>query len=215
VLPDSGDGAVNLFIALAGTHHRFQVIALPREQASVDRAIGGKPRAGAGAAEGLGAAGDVKVAPACARCLWQSGTVFNFSTDLDFTDTEDHNHEDIILAMMEAFARPFHGIQFAIPDEGYYETEDTLSSGVNPIYSHDCNQGDAGEVKLQISRRETPTLPTVNGSRILLDLTFKRSGSMILPQLSQREMSKFLPQYVGQLIRLRKNTGEALAVNLA
>jgi hypothetical protein len=70
-------------------------------------------------------------------------------------------------------------------------------------------------VKLQISRRETPTLPTVNGSRILLDLTFKRSGSMILPQLSQREMSKFLPQYVGQLIRLRKITGEALALNLA
>jgi hypothetical protein len=56
------------------------------------------------------------------------------STDLDFTDTEVHNHEDIILAMMEAFARPFHGIQFAIPDEGYHETEDTLSSGVNPIY---------------------------------------------------------------------------------
>jgi hypothetical protein len=86
------------------------------------------------------------------------GSQGRFSTDLDFTDTEDHNHEDIILAMMEAFA---------------------------------------------------------HGSRILLDLTFKRSGSMILPQLSQREMSKFLPQYVGQLVRLRKITGEALAVNLA
>ena len=66
------------------------------------------------------------------------------------------------LAMMEAFAQPFHGIQFAIPDESYYETEDTLSWGVNPIYAHDWNRGGAGEMKLQISRRETPTLPTVH-----------------------------------------------------
>lgn len=89
------------------------------------------------------------------------GSQGRFSTDLDFTGTEDHNHEDIILAIMEAFAQPFHGIQFAIPDEGYYETEDTLSWGVNPTYAHDWNQGSAGEVKLQISRRETPTLPTL------------------------------------------------------
>jgi hypothetical protein len=44
-----------------------------------------------------------------------------FSTDLDFTGLEEHDHEDIILAMMEAFEQPFHGIRFSIPDEGYYE----------------------------------------------------------------------------------------------
>src|SRR5215469_4427986 len=50
------------------------------------------------------------------------GSQGRFSTDLDFTGIEEHDHEDVILAMMEAFEQPFHGIQFAIPDEGYYET---------------------------------------------------------------------------------------------
>jgi len=87
------------------------------------------------------------------------GNQGRFSTDLDFTGTEDHNHEDVILAMMDAFEQPFYGIKFSISDEGYYETEDTLSWGVNPTYSHDWNQGNVSEIKLQISRRETPTLP--------------------------------------------------------
>ena len=81
------------------------------------------------------------------------------STDLDFTGIEEHDHEDVILDMMEAFEQPFHGIQFAIPDESYYETQDGLSWGVNPSYDHEWNTG-GSEVRLQISRRETPTLPT-------------------------------------------------------
>jgi predicted nucleotidyltransferase component of viral defense system len=89
------------------------------------------------------------------------GSQGRFSTDLDFTGIEDHDHEEVILDMMEAFEHPFHGIQFAIPDEGYYETQDGLSWGVNPTYSHDWNASGVSEVKLQISRRETPTLPTV------------------------------------------------------
>lgn len=87
------------------------------------------------------------------------GTQGRFSTDLDFTAIEGHNHEDIILAMMEAFEQPYHGIQFAIPDGSYYETQDGLSWGVNPTCTHDWNQAES-EIKLQISRRETPTLPT-------------------------------------------------------
>ena len=94
------------------------------------------------------------------------GSQGRFSTDLDFTGIEEHDHDDVILAMMEAFQQPFHGIQFAIPDEGYYETADTLSWGGNPTYSHEWNQGGASEVKLQISRRETPTLATVRRPQI-------------------------------------------------
>jgi hypothetical protein len=60
---------------------------------------------------------------------------------------------------MEAFEQPFHGIQFAIPDQSYYETQDGLSWGVNPSYVHEWHTG-GSEVRLQISRRETPTLPT-------------------------------------------------------
>jgi predicted nucleotidyltransferase component of viral defense system len=88
------------------------------------------------------------------------GTQGRFSTDLDFTGIADHDHEEVILAMMEAFEQPFYGIQFAIPDEGYYETQDGMSWGVNPTYAHQWNASGVSEVKLQISRRETPTLPT-------------------------------------------------------
>lgn len=83
-----------------------------------------------------------------------------FSTDLDFTGLEKHDHEDIILDMMAAFQDPYHGITFNIPDDSFYETQDGLSWGVNPVYVHDWNTGGDSEVRLQISRRETPTLPT-------------------------------------------------------
>src|SRR5664280_1405842 len=42
------------------------------------------------------------------------GSQGRFSTDLDFTGIEEHDHEEIILDMMEAFDQPYHGIQFAI-----------------------------------------------------------------------------------------------------
>ena len=84
------------------------------------------------------------------------GSQGRFSTDLDFTGLEEHDHEDIILEMMGAFEQPFHGIQFSIPDDAYYETQDGLSWGVNPAYVHDWNAA-GSEIKLQISRRETPT----------------------------------------------------------
>jgi predicted nucleotidyltransferase component of viral defense system len=93
------------------------------------------------------------------------GNQGRFSTDLDFTGIEEHAHEDVILDMMGAFEQPFHGIQFGIPDEGYYETQDGLSWGVNPTYSHDWNRA-GSEIKLQISRRETPTLPTERHAQI-------------------------------------------------
>jgi predicted nucleotidyltransferase component of viral defense system len=94
------------------------------------------------------------------------GSHGRFSTDLDFTGIEEHDHEDIILEMMEAFEQPFHGIQFSLPDEGYYETQDGLSWGVNPAYSHEWNQG-GSEIRLQVSRRETPTLPTERRPQIV------------------------------------------------
>ncbi|MGA9790397.1 MAG: nucleotidyl transferase AbiEii/AbiGii toxin family protein [Terriglobales bacterium] len=93
------------------------------------------------------------------------GSPGRFSTDLDFTGIEEHDHEEVILDMMAAFDQPYHGIPFAIPDGGYYETQDGMSWGVNPTYSHDWNQG-GSEIKLQISRRETPTLPTERRAQI-------------------------------------------------
>jgi predicted nucleotidyltransferase component of viral defense system len=86
------------------------------------------------------------------------GSQGRFSTDLDFTGLEEHDHEAVILDMMAAFEQPFHGIQFAIADHSYYETQDGLSWGVNPTYAHSWNETGESEVRLQISLRETPTL---------------------------------------------------------
>ena len=87
------------------------------------------------------------------------GSGGRFSTDLDFTRVEEHDHEDVILAMMEAFEQPFHGIRFGVPDDSYYEIQDGLSWGVNPVYAHDWNPGGQSQIRLQVSRREVPTLP--------------------------------------------------------
>ena len=95
------------------------------------------------------------------------GSQGRFSTDLDFTGLEEHDHEDVILEMMQAFGQPFQGTQFAIPDENYYETQDGLSWGVNPTYVHEWNAG-RSEIRLQISCRETPTLPTERRPQIVV-----------------------------------------------
>lgn len=122
------------------------------------------------------------------------GSQGRFSTDLDFTGLEEHDHEDIVLAMMEAFEQPLHGIQFSIPDEGYYETQDGLSWGVNPAYAHDWNTG-GSEIKLQISRRETPTLPIERLAQI------GQSYFRHLPFAPVEVLCLSLPEIVAEKIR--------------
>ena len=122
------------------------------------------------------------------------GNQGRFSTDLDFTGIEEHDHEDVILAMMGAFDQPFHGIQFAIPDEGYYETQDGLSWGVNPTYTHGWNQG-GSEIRLQISRRETPTLPTERRPQI------EQSYFRFLPFAPAELTCLALPEILAEKIR--------------
>ena len=117
-----------------------------------------------------------------------------FSTDLDFTGIEEHDHEEIILDMMAAFEQPYHGMQLAIPEEGYYETQDGLSWGVNPRYSHDWNQG-GSEIKLQISRRETPTLPTERRAQI------EQSYFRLLPFVPAEIVCLALPEILAEKIR--------------
>ena len=97
--------------------------------------------------------------------------------------------------MMQAFEQPFHGIQFAIPDEGYYETQDGLSWGVNPTYSHDWNASGVSEVKLQISRRETPTLPTERRPQI------EQSYFKLLPFAPAEIICLALPEILAEKIR--------------
>lgn len=122
------------------------------------------------------------------------GSQGRFSTDLDFTGLEEHDHEDIILAMMEAFEQPFHGIQFSIPDQGYYETQDALSWGVNPAYVHGWNTA-VSEIKLQISRRETPTLAVERRAQV------EQSYFRHLPFASAEIVCLSLPEILAEKIR--------------
>jgi predicted nucleotidyltransferase component of viral defense system len=130
----------------------------------------------------------------CLRKMY-IGSQGRFSTDLDFTGTEEHDHEDVILEMMEAFQQPLLGIQFTIPDGSYYETQDGLSWGVNPTYSHDWNASGVSEVKLQISRRETPTLPTVRLAQI------EQSYFKLLPFVPSEIICLALPEILAEKIR--------------
>jgi predicted nucleotidyltransferase component of viral defense system len=123
------------------------------------------------------------------------GSQGRFSTDLDFTGIEEHDHEEIILNMMQAFEQPFHGIQFAIPDDSYYETQDGLSWGVNPTYSHDWNTSGVNEIKLQISRRETPTMSAERRAQI------EQNYFKFLPFAPAEIMCLALPEILAEKIR--------------
>ena len=129
----------------------------------------------------------------CLRKMF-TGSQGRFSTDLDFTGLEEHDHEDVILDMMAAFEQPFHGIQFSIPDEEYYETQDGLSWGVNPAYAHEWNAG-GSEIKLQISRRETPTLPTERLPQL------EQSYFQLLPFAPDAINCLALPEIIAEKIR--------------
>lgn len=123
------------------------------------------------------------------------GSQGRFSTDLDFTGIEEHDHEEVILDMMQAFEQPFHGIQFCIPDDSYYETPVGLSWGVNPTYCHDWNASGVSEVKIQISRRETPTLPTERWPQI------EQSYFKLLPFAHADIICLALPEIIAEKIR--------------
>jgi predicted nucleotidyltransferase component of viral defense system len=117
------------------------------------------------------------------------------STDLDFTGIGEHDHEDLILDMMVAFEQPFNGIQFAIADNEYYETQDGLSWGVNPTYAHEWNASGASEVRIQVSRRETPTLPTERLAQI------EQSYFKLLPFVPTEITCLALPEILAEKIR--------------
>jgi len=94
----------------------------------------------------------------CIRKTWL-GPSGRFSTDVDFTATaQDRSADDCVLQLAEITTEPFHGVQFEIDmgDKGWYEADDGVSWGVLPNYRHDLSNG---VLKLQVSNRETPTLP--------------------------------------------------------
>lgn len=105
----------------------------------------------------------------CIRKTWL-GPNGRFSTDVDFTAMRrEESADDSVLQLAEITAQPFHGIQFEIDmgDKGWYEAEDGISWGVLPNYRHALGNG---VLKLQVSNRETPTLPP--DSRRQLEISY-------------------------------------------
>ena len=94
----------------------------------------------------------------CIRKTWL-GPDGRFSTDVDFTATRQNRPaDDSVLQLAEITAQPFHGVQFEVDvgDKGWYAADDGVSWGASPSYRHDLSNG---VLKLQVSNRETPTLP--------------------------------------------------------
>lgn len=81
------------------------------------------------------------------------------STDLDFTQRTELPVDDLMLMMLEALEKPYHGLEFRFDrDKDWYLTEDGCAA--NPVCLHADN--DRGvKIKLQVSTRETPILPIV------------------------------------------------------
>lgn len=105
----------------------------------------------------------------CIRKTWL-GPNGRFSTDVDFTAMrQEKSADDSVLRLGEITAEPFHGIQFEIDmgNKGWYEADDSVSWGVLPNYRHDLGDG---VLKLQVSNRETPTLP--RDSRRQLEISY-------------------------------------------
>lgn len=133
------------------------------------------------------------------------GSQGRFSTDLDFTGLEEHDHEDIIPEIMAAFEQPFHGISVFHSGRRLlrnYETQDGLSWGVSPAYAHEWNRG-GSEIRLQISRRETPTLPTERRAQI------EQSYFHYLPFTPVEITCLALPEILAEKIRACYQRGKA------
>ena len=88
------------------------------------------------------------------------GSSGRFSMDLDFTlYAVDQDRDDILEQIISVFNGEHHHITFKTDD--FYFTEEETSFGGDVRYSHAWNN--AGVFKLQISLREEPTLPIVEG----------------------------------------------------
>jgi predicted nucleotidyltransferase component of viral defense system len=81
------------------------------------------------------------------------------STDLDFTLYSQVPRDDIMLALLEAFAQPYRGLRFQLDQSNDWYVADE-SCGANPLCAHDDNPVGV-RLKLQVSLRERPVLPVV------------------------------------------------------
>src|SRR3984885_15064620 len=86
------------------------------------------------------------------------------STDLDFTCHAEITADDLMLMMLDALDRPYHGISFRFDrDKDWYLTDDGCAA--NPVCFHDDNPKGV-KTKLQVSTRDKPVMPVAPASQI-------------------------------------------------
>lgn len=88
------------------------------------------------------------------KCVYGKDT--RFSIDLDFTSIGSQRADDVILDTVSALGKTAYGISFELDTKDFYVSEDGLSCGVEVKYRHAWKDG---IFKLDISLRETPSLP--------------------------------------------------------
>lgn len=92
------------------------------------------------------------------KCIYGKAT--RFSLDLDFTHNgEGLDADDLILQLVEILSGSAYGIQFQVAVKDFYVAEDGSSCGAVIRYGHDWHEG---LFKLEISLRESPSLPLVS-----------------------------------------------------
>jgi predicted nucleotidyltransferase component of viral defense system len=76
------------------------------------------------------------------------------STDLDFTCRTDISLDDLTLGLLEALAKPYHGLAFRFDrNKDWYLTDDGCAA--NPVLVHPGNPTGV-KIKIQVSNRERP-----------------------------------------------------------
>jgi len=89
------------------------------------------------------------------------------STDLDFTCRTDISADDLMLMMLEAVDKPYHGISFRFDrDKDWYLTDEGCAA--NPVCAHADNEKGV-KIKLQVSMRERPVLPVRPMPQLAMD----------------------------------------------
>ncbi|OIO09346.1 MAG: hypothetical protein AUJ52_06625 [Elusimicrobia bacterium CG1_02_63_36] len=88
------------------------------------------------------------------KCVYGKET--RFSVDLDFTNTSDQAADDVILDVVSALGKTSYGISFGVETKDFYVSDDGMSCGAKVGYRHSWAEG---TFKLDISLRETPSLP--------------------------------------------------------
>ena len=123
------------------------------------------------------------------KCFWGSKT--RFSLDLDFTNIEKKEPDDIILEIATVFNKTYFDIAFSVDPKEIYVSEDKLSCGAKINYSHPWANG---SFEIDLSFREEPVLPPLN--RTLLYESYFRYLEFNSPSLNCFQPEELLAEKI-------------------